>query len=187
VTERLLIIQPPDDKFRTGQTSRRLRPRPGDPGTHTDVSESCYWRDLREAALKSASVSALTWCSMPSPSISATRSEMPSERGNITTVLCWLLEVIASSRPVFVRKMAREGCEVTTPAFSNRTIVRVDGGTRHTKAARKSWADSVAPFVASLGQVFRPRASGPWRELFRERFCFCDGVSGIETRSEVDG
>src|SRR5208282_2345201 len=52
-------------------------------------------------------VSGLTWCSMPSASISAAFSGTPSERKKATTVSCRRLHSPASRCPAFVRKMAR--------------------------------------------------------------------------------
>jgi hypothetical protein len=65
------------------------------------------FRAFRKAVLKAARVSGLTWCSMPSASISATRSGMPSERRNATTISCRVLHAAAKSRPLSVKKMAR--------------------------------------------------------------------------------
>src|SRR5208282_6344413 len=56
---------------------------------------------------KAANVSGLTWCSIPSASISATFSEMPSERRNVITVLWRRRHSSASLCPASVRKMAR--------------------------------------------------------------------------------
>lgn len=56
---------------------------------------------------KAASVSGLTWCSIPSASISAVRSEMPKDLKKATTVSCRCLHSSASLWPASVRKIAR--------------------------------------------------------------------------------
>jgi hypothetical protein len=74
-----------------------------------DICRRYNFIQRRETAqsLKAASVSGLTWCSIPSASISATCSGMPSERRKATTVSCRLLHMAAKARPFSVRKMAR--------------------------------------------------------------------------------
>ena len=67
----------------------------------------CHRPVLRKALLKAASVSGLTWCSIPSASISATRSDMPRNEDNATTVSCRLLQVAAKLRPLSVKNIAR--------------------------------------------------------------------------------
>ena len=56
---------------------------------------------------KAARVSGLTWCSIPSASISDTFPEIPSERKKATTVSCRRLHSRASRCPASVRKMDR--------------------------------------------------------------------------------